>query len=76
MRCHECLQEIRGTKKTTRDIGGWRNSPPGDDRSERVHDRLLHWVVGAAPALAARLEVFDKLVHHSYEHVGAVENLV
>ena len=42
----------------------------GDDRREGVHVGLEDNVVGNAPALAARTEIFNLLVHRADQHIG------
>ena len=48
----------------------------GDDRREGVHVRLEDDIVGDAPALPARTDIFIQLVHRADQHIGALEDLL
>jgi hypothetical protein len=47
----------------------------GDDGGEGVHVGLEDDIVGNAPALPARMEIFNQLVHRADQHIGALEDL-
>ena len=48
----------------------------GDNGGEGVHVGLEDDIVGDAPALPARLEIFNHLVHRADQHIGALEDLL
>ena len=48
----------------------------GDDRREGVYVGLEDDIVGNAPALPARTEIFSQLVHRADQHIGALEDLL
>jgi hypothetical protein len=47
----------------------------GDDRREGVHVGLEDDIVGNTPALPARMEIFNLLVHRADQYIGALEDL-
>ena len=48
----------------------------GDDRREGVHVGLEDDIVGDAPALPPRMEIFNQLVQRADQHIGALEDLL
>ena len=48
----------------------------GDDRREGVHVGLEDDIVGNAPALPARMKIFNQLVHRADQYIGALEDLL